>query len=50
MLLSGNSYRESPRRYPPRVYVDGRPIESVADEPSLAPGLCDAGATPAKEY
>lgn len=47
MLLSGNGYRESLRRYQPRVYVDGRLIESVAGEPSLAPGLRDAGATPA---
>ena len=39
MLLSGNNYRESLRRYHPRVYVDGRQIESVADEPSLAPGV-----------
>ena len=39
MLLSANSYRESLRRYHPRVYVDGRQIESVADEPSLAPGV-----------
>ena len=39
MLLSGNGYRESLRRYKPRVYVDGRLIESVADAPSLAPGI-----------
>lgn len=39
MLISGDSYRESLRRYKPQVYVDGRKIESVADEPSLAPGI-----------
>ncbi len=39
MLMSGNNYRESLRRYKPRVYVDGRQVESVADEPSLAPGI-----------
>ena len=39
MLISGDSYRESLRRYKPQVYVNGRKIESVADEPSLAPGV-----------
>ncbi len=39
MLLSANGYRESLRRYKPRVYVDGQLIESVADAPSLAPGV-----------
>ena len=39
MLMSGNGYRESLRRYQPQVYVDGRKIESVVDEPALAPGV-----------
>ena len=39
MLISGNSYRESLRRYKPNVYVNGRKIESVADEPDFAPGV-----------
>ena len=39
MLMSGQDYRESLRRYQPRVYVNGRQIESVADEPLLAPGV-----------
>ena len=39
MLLSADNYRESLRRYKPRVYVNGRQVESVADEPSLAPGV-----------
>ena len=39
MLLSGNGYRESLRRYKPRVYVDGQLIESVVDAPSLVPGI-----------
>ena len=39
MLMSGNGYRESLRRYKPQVYVDGRKIESVVDEPALAPGV-----------
>ena len=39
MLMSAAEYRESLRRYRPRVYVDGRRIDSVADEPALAPGV-----------
>src|SRR3954465_10009606 len=39
MLLSGDSYRDSLRRYKPNVYVSGRKVESVADEPLLAPGV-----------
>ncbi len=39
MLMSGEEYRESLRRYRPRVYVNGRRVESVADEPLLAPGV-----------
>jgi 4-hydroxybutyryl-CoA dehydratase/vinylacetyl-CoA-Delta-isomerase len=38
-LMSSDDYRESLRAYRPRVYVDGRLVESVADEPSLAPGV-----------
>ena len=38
-LMSGTDYRESLRRLRPTVYVDGRRVESVADEPSLAPGV-----------
>src|SRR5688572_11574971 len=39
MLISGDSYRESLRRYKPQVYVDGRKVESVADEAAFAPGV-----------
>jgi hypothetical protein len=39
MFMSGNDYRESLRRYAPRVYVNGRAVESVADEPLLAIGV-----------
>ena len=39
MLMSGNDYRSSLRKYHPTVYVDGRKIESVADEAALAPGV-----------
>jgi 4-hydroxybutyryl-CoA dehydratase/vinylacetyl-CoA-Delta-isomerase len=38
-LMSGEDYRESLRHLHPTVYVDGRLIESVADEPALAPGV-----------
>jgi len=38
-LMSGADYRESLRRRRPIVYVDGRLVESVADEPALAPGV-----------
>ncbi len=39
MLMSAADYRDSLRRYRPTVYVDGRRIASVADEPSLSPGV-----------
>lgn len=39
MLMSGADYRESLRRLKPVVYVDGRQVGSVADEPALAPGV-----------
>lgn len=39
MLMSSQDYRESLRRSRPRVYVSGHAVESVADEPSLAPGV-----------
>ena len=39
MLMSGNDYRESLRKYKPVVYVDGRRIESVVDDAALAPGV-----------
>ena len=38
MLMSAAEYRESLRRYRPQVYVEGRKVEAVADEPLLAPG------------
>jgi 4-hydroxybutyryl-CoA dehydratase/vinylacetyl-CoA-Delta-isomerase len=38
-LMSGDDYRASLRRLRPRVFVDGRCIESVADEPLLQPGI-----------
>jgi len=38
-LMSGAEYRESLHRLRPVVYVDGRRVESVADEPALRPGV-----------
>jgi 4-hydroxybutyryl-CoA dehydratase/vinylacetyl-CoA-Delta-isomerase len=38
-LMSSQDYRDSLRRLKPVVYVDGRLVESVADEPALAPGV-----------
>ncbi len=45
MLMTAADYRESLRRYAPRVFVDGDAIESVADEPRLAPGVNAIGVT-----
>ncbi|HKY93411.1 MAG TPA: 4-hydroxyphenylacetate 3-hydroxylase N-terminal domain-containing protein [Nevskiaceae bacterium] len=45
MLMTAQDYRESLRRQKPRVFVDGRAVESVADEPSLAPGVRALGYT-----
>jgi len=45
MLMSSAEYRESLRRYKPRVFVNGQQIESVADEPLLAPGIAGVGVT-----
>src|SRR3954470_7918275 len=38
-LMTGTQYRDSLRCYKPLVYVDGRLVESVADEPALQPGV-----------
>lgn len=38
-LMTGEDYRESLRRSRPRVSVDGRWVESVADDPALRPGI-----------
>lgn len=45
MLMSAADYRESLRRQSPRVYVDGDAVNSVADEPRLAPGINAIGVT-----
>jgi len=44
-MLTAEGYRESLRRYRPRVFVDGEAVGSVADEPRLAPGINAIGVT-----
>ena len=44
-MLTAEEYRESLRRYRPRVFVEGEAVESVADEPRLAPGIAAIGVT-----
>jgi 4-hydroxybutyryl-CoA dehydratase/vinylacetyl-CoA-Delta-isomerase len=44
-LMRAADYRESLRRLRPVVYVDGRRIESVADEAVLQPGINALGIT-----
>ena len=43
--MNSKDYQESLRSLKPTVYVDGRLIESVADEPSLRPGVQALGVT-----
>lgn len=38
-LMSGDEYRESLRKYKPKVFVDGREVASVADEQAFRPGV-----------
>ena len=45
MLMNAAEYRESLRRYSPRVFVDGARVESVADAPALQPGINALGVT-----
>ena len=46
MLMNAADYRESLRRYWPRVFVDGRAVESVADAPLLRARHRRASASP----
>ena len=39
LMMTGEEYRDSLRRYKPRVFIDGRRVDSVADEPMLRPGI-----------
>jgi 4-hydroxybutyryl-CoA dehydratase/vinylacetyl-CoA-Delta-isomerase len=43
MLMTAEDYRDSLRRLRPRVFLDGGPVDSVADEPRLAPGIAATG-------
>lgn len=43
MLMTAADYRESLRRLSPRVFVNGERVESVADDPRLAPGIAAMG-------
>jgi 4-hydroxybutyryl-CoA dehydratase/vinylacetyl-CoA-Delta-isomerase len=45
MLMTAADYRDSLRAYKPRVFLNGKAIESVADEPLLAPGVAGVGVT-----
>ena len=45
MFMTAADYRESLRRYRPRVFVDGERVESVADAPALQPGINALGVT-----
>jgi 4-hydroxybutyryl-CoA dehydratase/vinylacetyl-CoA-Delta-isomerase len=45
MFMSSAEFRESLRRLRPTVFVDGRRVESVADDPALAPGVNAIGLT-----
>ena len=45
MLMTAEEYRESLRGYSPRVFVNRTQVESVADDPRLAPGINGVGVT-----
>ncbi|MES2361001.1 MAG: 4-hydroxyphenylacetate 3-hydroxylase N-terminal domain-containing protein [Pseudomonadota bacterium] len=38
-LMSGDDFRESLRRYKPRVFLDGRLVDNVVDERGFGPGI-----------
>src|SRR5436190_8365521 len=43
MFMSSAEYRESLRRYSPRVFLKGEAVDSVADDPRLGPGIAAIG-------
>ncbi len=45
MFMTAADYKESLRRYRPRVFVDGERIDSVADAAPLQPGIRALGVT-----
>jgi len=42
-MMTAAAYRESLRRLSPRIFVDGRKVESVADDPAFVPGINAVG-------
>jgi 4-hydroxybutyryl-CoA dehydratase / vinylacetyl-CoA-Delta-isomerase len=44
-LMSGEDFRDSLRRLRPTVFVDGRRVDCVADEPAFRPGINAIGLT-----
>ncbi len=44
-IMNAEEYRESLRQYQPTVFIDGERVESVADDPRLAPGIRAVGVT-----
>ena len=44
-IMSAEEYKESLRQYQPTVFIDGGRVESVADDPRLAPGIRAVGVT-----
>jgi 4-hydroxybutyryl-CoA dehydratase / vinylacetyl-CoA-Delta-isomerase len=45
MLMTAADYRESLRRYSPKVFVNGDAVTCVADDPRLAAGVNAVGVT-----
>ncbi|HML95627.1 MAG TPA: 4-hydroxyphenylacetate 3-hydroxylase N-terminal domain-containing protein [Thermodesulfobacteriota bacterium] len=45
MIMTASDYRESLREYKPRVFINGSAVDSVPDEPLLAPGINAVGVT-----
>lgn len=45
MLMTAADYRDSLRAYRPKVFVNGRAVESVSDEPLLTAGINAVGIT-----
>ncbi|MCB1747938.1 MAG: 4-hydroxyphenylacetate 3-hydroxylase [Gammaproteobacteria bacterium] len=45
MLMTAADFRESLRSYSPRVFIDGRTVDCVADDPRLAAGINAIGVT-----
>jgi 4-hydroxybutyryl-CoA dehydratase/vinylacetyl-CoA-Delta-isomerase len=43
MLMTAADYRDSLRAHKPRVFINGNAVDSVADEPLLAPGIAAIG-------